>query len=68
MHRFTRHPDVERVTRRAITYNAILQAVLHNWERSLASVLAQIAEERDLSPSGAASGAAERATRLSADS
>lgn len=45
MRRFTNHPDAGRVTRRAITYNSMLQAVLENWERSLAPVLAQVTEE-----------------------
>jgi len=43
--RFASHPDAERVTRRAITYNAMLQAVLENWERSVSRALVQVAEK-----------------------
>ncbi|MFV1988717.1 MAG: hypothetical protein ACC682_15690 [Gemmatimonadota bacterium] len=45
LRRFASHPDAERVTRRAITYNAMLQAVLGNWERSVSAALAQVTEE-----------------------
>lgn len=43
--RFTSHPDADRATRRAVTYHAMLQAVLKNWERSLWPVLLQVEEE-----------------------
>lgn len=36
--RFRNHPDAERVTRRAITYNRMLEPVVAEWQNDLATV------------------------------
>ena len=48
LQRFQSHPDAERATYRAITYNQTLQLLLSDWERSLASVMARVVAEQTM--------------------
>ena len=42
---FRQHPDAERATRRAITYNKMLQSVLELWQQSLASTITLVSDQ-----------------------
>lgn len=42
--RFRAHPDALRATRRAITYNALLQPIIAQWVRELASIRSTLGE------------------------
>ncbi len=40
--RFRAHPEAERATRRAVTYNAMLQPIVESWQRHLAALRRQM--------------------------
>jgi hypothetical protein len=43
--RFRNHPDAERATRRALTYNGMLQPVISEWQRALDTVRIRVPGE-----------------------